>query len=404
MKIAVVGGGASGIVTAYLLDRQGHEVTVFERQAILGGHIRTLNQNVKPNQSESSELLECGVLEFPTAFHSFMSLMEDLGVELEPIDIGSGMFFNDGSHFLSAVMIKKNFTGLQRWIEYLRIDSLYLRSSVLWLRTKFSDLKDFYSHPLSYYLKQDCTRNTWLKLLVMYSYSMPLEQIDDFPSELAVPVLRDDVAVDWVRIKGGVYSYIEKILSRFRGEIVLNSDIEQIFRDPDTVKVIRTTGEIQEFDKVVFATPPDQVMELLADPRDTETQRFSGWKANHAKTVVHHDRSMYDRYGIQNPSEFDFFQTPSRWGYNSFLNHLCGIISAQQHFLAFQLDELIAPDRIIHIQEHHTPLYTTESFQYRDEVVATNGEYNTYHAGAYLGDGLHEGAISSAFRVAKLIG
>jgi uncharacterized protein len=222
MKIAIVGGGASGIVTAYLLDRQGHEVTLFERQPILGGHIRTLNKNVQPNQSESSELLECGVLEFPTAFHNFMALMEDLGVELEPIEIGSGLFFKDGQHFLSAVMIQNNFTGFQRWIEYLRIDSLYLRSSVLWLRTKFSDLKDFYDHPLSYYLKRPSTRNTWLKLLVMYSYSMPLEQIDDFPSELAIPVLRDDVAVNWVRIKGGVYSYIEKILSRFKGNIVLN--------------------------------------------------------------------------------------------------------------------------------------------------------------------------------------
>ena len=41
---------------------------------------------------------------------------------------------------------------------------------------------------------------------------MPMEMIDDFPAELAMPVLRDDVAVKWFRIKGGVYSYIEKIL------------------------------------------------------------------------------------------------------------------------------------------------------------------------------------------------
>ncbi len=33
-----------------------------------------------------------------------------------------------------------------------------------------------------------------------------------------------------------------------------------------------------------------------------------------------------------------------------------------------------------------------------------SGENNTYHAGAYLGDGLHGGAITSAARVAKLIG
>ena len=61
MKIAVIGGGASGMATAYLLDKQGHQVTVFERQPILGGHIRTLNKNVKPNQSDCSEILENAV-------------------------------------------------------------------------------------------------------------------------------------------------------------------------------------------------------------------------------------------------------------------------------------------------------------------------------------------------------
>lgn len=37
MRIAVIGGGASGMVTAYLLDKQGHHITVFERQPMLGG-------------------------------------------------------------------------------------------------------------------------------------------------------------------------------------------------------------------------------------------------------------------------------------------------------------------------------------------------------------------------------
>ncbi|MHC5595989.1 MAG: FAD-dependent oxidoreductase, partial [Nostoc sp.] len=373
MRIAIVGGGASGMVTAYLLDKQGHHVTVFERQPTLGGHIRTLNKNVQPNQSDCNEILENGVLEFPTVFHNFIALMEELGVELEPVNMGSAMFFKDGSHFLSGVTIQNNFTGIRRLIEYLRLDTLYARSAGLWLRIQFAHLQDFYNQPLSQYLKRACTCNTWLKLLVMYSYSMPLELIDDFPAELAMPVLRNDVAVNWLRIKGGVYSYIEKILARFQGEVLLNADIDRIFRTSDAVKIVRRTGEIQQFDKVVFATPPDQVMALLADPTDAEIKRFSAWKANYATTLLHTDSSIYNRYGIQQPSEFDFFQTESRWGYNSCLNQICDISSPPNYFLSFQLEELIAPDRIIHIQKHHTPLYTTESFQYRDEVVATNG-------------------------------
>jgi uncharacterized protein len=403
MKIAVLGGGASGMVTAYLLDKQGHHVTVFERQPILGGHIRTLNKNVKPNQSDCSEILESGVLEFPTAFEDFITLMKELEVELEPVNVGSGMFFNNGSRFLSGVAIENNFTGIRRLIEHLRIDTLYARSAGLWIRTQFSDLQEFANQSLSQYLKRPCTRNTWLKLLVMYSYSIPFELIDDFPAELAIPTLRAYIAVNWVRVKGGVYSYIEKILARFKGEIVLDVEIARIFRDSGVVKLVRSTGEVQEFDKVVFATPPDQVMALLSDPTDAETKRFSAWKANYATSLVHKDASMYSRYSIQKPSEFDFFQTNTRWGYNGYLNQLCGISSPQHYFLSFQLEELIARDRIIHIEKHHTPLYTTESFRYRDEVVATNGENNTYHAGAYLGDGLHGGAITSAFRVAQLI-
>jgi len=403
MKIAVIGGGASGMVTAYQLDKQGHQVTVFERQPILGGHIRTLNKNVKPNQSDCSEILESGVLEFPTAFKDFIALMQELGMELEPVKVGSSMFFNNGSRCLSGVMIDRNFTGPRKLVEHLRLDTMYARSARLWLRTQFSNLKDFSDQPLSQYLGRPCARNTWLKLLIMYSYSIPFELIDDFPAELAIPTLRDYIAAHWVRVKGGVYSYIEKILTRFKGEIVLDVEISRIFRGPDVVKVVRSTGEVQTFDKVVFATPPDQVMALLADPSDAETKRFSAWKASYATSLVHKDASIYDRYGIQKPSEFDFFETKTRWGYNGHLNQLCGISSSQHYFLSFQLEELIARDRIIHIEKHHTPLYTTEAFRYRDEVVATNGENNTYHAGAYLGDGLHGGAITSALRVAQLI-
>lgn len=403
MKIAVIGGGASGMVTAYQLDKQGHQVTVFERQPILGGHIRTINKNVKPNQSDCSEILESGVLEFPTAFKDFIALMQELGVELEPVSVGSGMFFNNGNHCLSGVTINKNFTGIRKLIEHLRVDTMYARSAGLWLKTQFSDLHDFSDQPLSQYLGRPSARNTWLKLLIMYSYSIPFEMIDDFPAELAMPILRDYIATHWVRVKGGVYSYIEEILARFQGEIVLNVEIDRIFRGPDAVKIVRSTGEVQTFDTVVFATPPDQVMALLADPSDAETKRFSAWKANYATSLVHKDASIYDRYGIQNPSEFDFFQTATRWGYNGCLNQLCGVSSSQRYFLSFQLEEMLQGDRIIHIEKHHTPLYTTESFRYRDEVVATNGENNTYHAGAYLGDGLHGGAITSALRVAQLI-
>jgi uncharacterized protein len=406
MKIAIIGGGASGIVTAYLLDKQGHQVTVFEREPILGGHIRTLNQNVRPNQSNCHLVLENGVLEFPTTFHNFIALMTELEVELEPVNIGSALLLENGNHYLSKVAIDRNFTGIKKIIESWRMNLFYLRAASLLIAAKFWEAIDFHNRSLADSFQQPSLQNTWLKLFAMYSYSIPFSQIDDCPAELVVPTLRDDIFVDWVRIKGGVYSYIQKILDKFTGEILLGVEVAAIRRTATGVTVELTGDKTQEFDKVVFATPPDVVLKLLADPHPDEIVRFAAWQPNHVQTILHTDTAMYAPYKVKEGSEFDFFETDSQqddWGYNARLNQLCGISSPMQYSLAFNLESLIAPDRILHIQQHHTPLYTVAAFRDRQEIIARNGDYRTYHVGAYLGDGLHEGAITSAIRVAKLI-
>jgi uncharacterized protein len=404
MKIAIIGGGASGMSSAYLLDKKGHQVTVFEKQPILGGHIRTLNKNVNTQLQDSGLLLEAGVVEFTRKFTNFLGLMQELRVELEPVDLGSAIYFRDGGHFLSHTTIQKNCKGIRRLIEYLRLDTIYLQSLGLRQKISAANLQSLYDRPLSQYLRGKSARNDWLKLLTMYSYSIPFESIDDVPAELAIPALRDYVLTEWVRIKGGVYAYIEQILAQFRGQVYLNAQIDRISRLFDGgVQIQLADGTTQLFDKVVFATPPDRVLKLLADPTAAELKRFGAWEPNFATTIIHTDTSMYARHGIKQLTEFDFFQTKRGWGYNAYLNQLCGITSPQPYSLAFHLEEAIDSRQIVHTQEHHTPRYTVESFRYRDEVVATNGEYHTYHVGAYLSDGLHEGAISSALRVAELL-
>lgn len=407
MKIAIIGGGASGMVAAYLLDRNGHEVTVYERQPVLGGHIRTLNQNISP-ATDCSERLEMGVLEFPVEFKHFLQLMEDLEVPLEPVEVGSGLFFQDGRHFLSRALIKHNFHGLEKWRELLHLDSLYARSLGLWLKTHLASVDSLHGQSLAGYLPLESPQATWVKLLTMYSYSMAYETIDGFPADLAIPALRRYVFSNWVRIPGGVYSYIEKILARFSGQVVLSTEILSVRRSHQAVQIKgRIAGDPafeRQFDRVIFATPPDQVLKLLADPRPEEVRRFQAWQPNHVTTLLHRDRHLYQPYNIHQGSEFDFFQTPSGWGYNAYLNQLCGIASEPPYYLAFNLDDAIAPGTIIHQQSHHTPFYTVEAGRYRDQVVATNGDYNTYHVGAYLGDGLHEGAVASAMAVVEAIG
>ena len=406
MKIAIIGGGASGMVLAYLLDRQGHRVTVHEWQSTLGGHIRTLNQNIQ-GRVECPERLESGVLEFSAKFTNFLALMKELAVPLEPVVVGSGLFFQGGRHLLSPVMINHNFQGMQKWREFLQLEILHAQSFGLWLKTHRARLESFAGQPLSKYLSAESDHAIWLKLLTMYSYSMPYDTIDDFPAALAIPALRRYVFGDWYRIKEGVYSYIEKILSKFSGEVCLGTAISSVRRSDEAVQIEEKRRDqplfAKQFDKVVFATPPDQVLSLLEDARPDEVRRFQAWKPNYIQTVVHRDRTLYSPYNITRGSEFDFFQTDAGWGYNAYLNQMCGVTTEESYSLAFNLEKEISPEKIIHMEQHHTPFYNADSFRHRDEVIAANGENHTYHVGAYLSDGLHEGAVTSAMAVAKAI-
>ena len=145
---------------------------------------------------------------------------------------------------------------------------------------------------------------------------------------------------------------------------------------------------------------------LLSDPSDDEAIRFAAWKANHAETVIHTDSMIYQQYQINTFSEFDLFHNrdSALAGYNAYLNNLCGLSQSKTDYhLAFNLFEKIDPDKIVHSQNHHTPLYTVEALRYRQAVIECNGENHVYYAGAWLGDGLHEGAISSAITVARLL-
>jgi hypothetical protein len=435
----IVGSGLSALVFGSLMAKSGKKVQILEAHEYPGGfgHTFTMAKKYKFN-AQLHYVWDCG--EGHTVNRVLKKLNLDKEVTFDRYDPNgfdrmrmpgyslfipsesqvliqrlSDLFPQDADQIRKFVLeVQKTSEGLKKLSPPVIPSKLFkhfgeVSCAVMYLKSTLQDVFDKFNLPKEaqtllalqwpdFLLPPDqLSFYAWVILFTGY------QQGAFYPTQHFEHVINSLVKVI-VRIKGGVYSYIEKILERFKGEILVNVDIREIFRQPDSVKIGLSSGENYLFDKVVFATPPDQVIKLLSDPTNEETKRFSAWQKNQAKTVIHTDTSMYGRHGIKQSSEFDFFQTDKGWGYNAYLNQLCGISSSHQYSLAFNLDDLIAKDKILHIQEHHTPLYTVKSFRYRNEIIITNGENNTYHAGAYLADGLHEGAITSAIRVVQLIG
>ena len=274
MKIAIIGGGASGLITSYLL-RNVHQTTVFEASPILGGHIRTLNRNVTDVNLEPGVVAENGVLGFDlTAYPTFGRLAARLNLELEPYVMHSGLFYDDGSFWVTPSPYQKiTDSRRQRLMNLLRLLPLWSR------RKRLIASLDAVAPRISTVGPPPRSSPSWMnpaiKLCLHVSCSRfrcPSRKVGEMPAELTIGYMQGGRLPNWYFLRGGVYSYIETMLARMPAghQRLCNAPVESVTRD-DSGVLVRARGQaVQAFDKVVFATDPGQVLKILADATDVE--------------------------------------------------------------------------------------------------------------------------------------
>lgn len=405
MKIAIIGGGASGMLLAHLLNSK-HDITIFEKESILGGNIRTLNKNVKHVALHNDIIIDNGVIEFAhNQFPTFFKIMANLGVFLSSFPGNGALYLQNGDYYLGRNLIKTKVKGfLDQSKEYLKLISLFPDLLLLHLKVKLKlgRIEEYTTGELFNRRILHC----WMRSLAMYAHSVPYKDIDQYyPAELCMSLFKTYAfGTKWYTIHTGIYTYIEKILESFKGKIILNSKIQAVTRNENKVQILMTNGDNLIFDKIVFASTPEQVLKLLKDPTSDEKKRFGGWKSHRIKTIIHTDNSLYAQYPLKYYSEFDIFESSKGdFGYNGYMNRIASLDSKIPYFMGYNIEKLISSKKILHKQIHTTPFYTVEAMKYRKEIKNTNGENNTYYAGAYLYDGLHEGAAISATEVARIM-
>ncbi len=406
MRIAVVGGGAAGLVSAWLLGGS-HDVVVYERAPTVGGHVRTLGGNVP---AVGPYRLDAGVIELERAhFPTVFAALGALGVGLRAVPGTTTFFPREGRRWWSPGALSDADAPLwERGLDLLRLE-LHRGAAA---RFREQAHRAVVGERLGALLGDDII-DRWLALLVMYAYSTPLAEVPDVAAELAVPMLdRFLDAEAWFSVEGGMYAYQEAILSRFSGTVYTNAQV-RARRSPDGVTVTHEDGSTARYDALVVATPPHRVLDVLADADEAERARFGACRGRTVEVCVHDDPGPYVRRGATvgpdafEASEFDVFELDGGDGaYNARLDRLCGLPHGLQRTpgLAFHLDAEIDPARVLWRQTHDVGVYDVAGMAHRGEVLATQGHRATWYAGAWLGDGLHEGAFASAVEVARALG
>ena len=300
-RVAIVGGGVSGLGTAWALNHHPDrfDFRLFEAQAQLGGNAITADM---PQDDGSMIPFDISVTAcIPSAYHHFVLLMEQYGIELletrfnYSVKYRGGIYAHDFDSDISS-QLEPEIRKFQRLLKRLKwFGRLNLtRSKLLGALNPFNYVSmgallnlGRYSGDFRYKVLKPMFVNF---LMATNVFDMPASlfsrYLDFFDIETATPMRTWDQ---------GTRRIYQELSAAFRERIYVNRPVRKVYRRRNEVVVEDEDGRTETFDDVVFACNANQTLMLLDRPT-----RLEGWLLSsiryeselHNHTVVHSDASV----------------------------------------------------------------------------------------------------------------
>jgi predicted NAD/FAD-binding protein len=412
MKVAVIGAGISGLTTAYYL-KDTHDVTVLESADRIGGHTAT----VDIHHQGRDYAIDTGFIVYNDwTYPKFIELLDELGVRSNETEMSfsvscdsSGVEY--GGNNLNTLfaqrmnLFKPSFIGMVQDI----------------LRFNKSSIEDLESGRLAEgatlgsYLNDNGYGRAFIEHYLVPMgcaiWSASTESMMDFPLLFFVKFFKNHGLLSvnnrpqWRVIKGGSRSYLEPLTESLKDSIHTGVDIISVQRHSDGVTVVLASGEIQEYDQVVFACHSDQAKSLLGDISDSEQSVLSAIPYQDNEVVLHTDESLLPAKKLA-WSSWNYRlrqQQQSRAVLTYNMNILQGIESDTTFCVTLNDSESINPDKVLGTYHYSHPVFSLESVAAQARWSDINGVRRTWFCGAYWGNGFHEDGVASGRRVAEAL-
>ena len=220
MNIAIIGSGVSGLVSSLILSRK-HNVTIFEKNSYLGGHVHTH----KLNDVNGIFNVDSGFIVYnENTYPNFIRLMKLLDVETQ--NTSMGFSYTDDNDFeysgnsISSLFAKKsnlvNFSFYRFIYNILKFNKIALRDmNNLDVEIKLID-----------YLKNNKISNSLIEkyIIPMGSaiWSTDPDSMKNMPAKFFIQFFKNHGLLDvlnrpqWKVIKNGSFQYVKKFISNLK--------------------------------------------------------------------------------------------------------------------------------------------------------------------------------------------
>ncbi|MFA3919557.1 NAD(P)/FAD-dependent oxidoreductase [Ruegeria hyattellae] len=408
-KIAVIGGGISGMGAANLLA-DTHNVTLYEAEGRLGGHARTVIAGRNGDQP-----VDTGFIVFNRAtYPRLINLFDKLGVPVSESNMSFGVSARGGAveyalHGADAMFAQRRNMARPGFLRMVR-DLFH-----------FNTKAPLYAHDREITVREVLQRlgtGSWFRKYYLEPFSgaiwsTPKDKILDFPAWAMIrffenhALLNYDGQHQWYTVRGGSVEYVRRLqlaMQRKGVSLRLGAPIDGVRRTSLGPQVKTNGTEWELYDEVVFATHSDDTLALLSDATPSEQAALSAirYQANHA--VLHADTSLMPRrrkcWASWNHTE-DAQPQSDRIDLTYWMNLLQPIPKEDPLFVTLNSRRRIREELIYEEASFRHPVFDSAALAAQEKIARFNGTAATWFCGAWMRNGFHEDGLDSAVNVVE---
>lgn len=410
MKVAVIGGGISGLGCAWLLS-QKYQVHLFESEKRLGGHAHT----VEVKENSQTVPVDTGFLVYnELTYPHLTAFFKTLGVETAESNMSLSVQARNGKlewggENLNTVfgqrsnLLKPYF--YQMLYEILRFgreaeDNLKLARRHAW---SLADLLKVRKYAQGFI-------NNYLLPMGAAIWSTPEKKMLDFPASTFLiffinhKLLQVNHRPVWRTVKNGSIEYVKKVAQQIH-KIYLNTPVMSVERVQGKV-LVKTVDSTMEFDKVVLATHAPITASILKPHSEFEFETLSSIKYAPNKAILHTDSQCMPKrkrvWSSWNVLGVDQLESAQQVSLNYYINMLQPIEAKRDYFVS--LNPKTEIKNILGEYEYWHPQFDQRAILAQHNISQLQGQGGVYFAGAWQRYGFHEDGLLSGVNVAQRLG
>ncbi|XP_077228232.1 uncharacterized protein LOC143861185 [Tasmannia lanceolata] len=413
MRVAVIGAGISGLVSAYVLAKAGVEVVLYEKENYLGGHARTVTFDGTD--------LDLGFMVFNgVTYPNMMEFFESLGVDIEASDMSFSVSLDKGKgcewgsrNGLSSLFAQRS-NALNPFFWQMIREIIKFKSDVIEYLEVLENNPDLdRNETLGSFIKSHgyslLFQEAYLVPVCASIWSCPSEGVMTFSAFSVLSFCRNHHLLQlfgrpqWLTVRWRSHTYVNKVREELESrccQIRKGCAVQSVSTANGGCFVLDVHGSQEMYDGCIMAIHAPDALRTLEGATYEETRVLGAFQYVYSDVFLHRDKNLMP----QNPTAWSAWNflgtTGNKVCLTYWLNVLQNIDDTGLPFLVTLNPPHTPHHNLLKWSTSH-PVPSVAAAKALLELDGIQGKRGIWFCGAYQGYGFHEDGLKAGMVAAN---